>query len=84
MAILGEERWHIAIRDRAATLAFPEWTPRAEDRAQLHTGFIDDGTPYTEVSVYRDDDGRQRIHYRRYIAEELQHFWTRLMSESGD
>uniref|UniRef100_UPI003F4997A5 hypothetical protein n=1 Tax=Nonomuraea sp. CA-252377 TaxID=3240003 RepID=UPI003F4997A5 len=81
MGTTGEERWLAALRDHAAHLAFPDWTPQEGDWTHLHTGFVDDGTPYTEVSVYRagDGGGHVRIHYQRYTGGELTGFWNRLM-----
>ncbi|WP_246075791.1 hypothetical protein [Nonomuraea terrae] len=72
-----------ALQDRAARLAFPTWAPQAGDWTHLYTGFVDDGTPYTEVSVYRagDGGGHVRIHYRRYTGDELTAFWARLLHE---
>ncbi|WP_049570591.1 hypothetical protein [Nonomuraea sp. SBT364] len=82
----GDERWLAGIRDHAARLAFPEWEPRPDDWTHLHTGVSDDGTPYTEVSVYRagDGGGHVRICYSRFAGNELAAFWTRLMREIAE
>lgn len=81
-----EDRWLSALRNHAAQLAFTDWTPQSGDWAHLYTGFVDDGTPYTEVSVYRagDGGGHVRIHYQRYIGDELTTFWTRLVDEIAE
>jgi hypothetical protein len=86
MGATGEGRWLAAVRDHAARLTFPEWVPQAGDWTNLHTGFVDDGTPYTEVSVYRagDGGGHVRICYQRYVGDELTAFWNRLMSELAE
>lgn len=83
MGSTGEERWLAALRDHAARLAFPNWTPQTGDRAHLYTGFVDDGTPYTEVSVHRsaEDGSKVQIYYQRYIGDELAAFWTRLLHQ---
>ncbi|MCF6474555.1 hypothetical protein FAF44_40165 [Nonomuraea sp. MG754425] len=83
MSATEEERWLAALRDHAAHLVFPEWAPQAGDWTHLYTGFVDDGTPYTEVAVYRagDGGGHVRICYRRFAGEDLTAFWTRLIDE---
>jgi hypothetical protein len=77
----GEDRWLSTLRDRAAQLAFPDWTPTEGDWTHLYTGFVDDGTPYTEVAVYRECDGHARIHYHRYAGDELAAFWQHLLNQ---
>ncbi|GAA4958261.1 hypothetical protein HD597_000519 [Nonomuraea thailandensis] len=76
MDITGENGRAATLEEHAAQRAFPDWAPQADDWAHLHTGFIDDGTPYTEVSVYRagDGGGHVRIHYRRCTGNELAAF----------
>ncbi|MEV4549264.1 hypothetical protein AB0L44_17340 [Nonomuraea wenchangensis] len=83
MATSGEDRWLSALRDHAARLAFPDWTPQPGDWAYLYTGFDDDGVPYTEVAVYRcdPDGGHERIRHTRYRSGALTAFWARLVSE---
>lgn len=73
-----EERWLEALRDHAARLTFPGWAQALGDWTSLYTHFNEDGTPITEVAVYRD---HERIHYRMYVGQEVIGFWTRLLSE---
>jgi hypothetical protein len=77
----GEERWSVALREHAARLTFPGWTPGPGDWTSLYTSFEPGGAPLTEVAVYR---GHERIHYRCYTGDDLTGFWTRLVNELSE
>ena len=78
----GEERWFQAFRMQAAHMAFPDWSPRADEWVSLYTSLVgQEASITTEIAVYRGND---RIRHRHYQGEEAKAFWLELMNRVAD